>query len=569
MRQLTLTLIAGLLISLVGAAGKDGGAITARQHQDNSCALFVELQQTGPSSDPLGAYEAHGGSSIDGYQLYVIYSPDTPDVIACDESKNYLDASRTGPISACMSAKQADAAKKHLSEPTLRCPQGSLANLMGTVEIPLLLPLRSDLEYVLRRNIPGAPIDTKINETVAITLVDPSNKKELAISSTVAIKASHGDPISIKADLQSEHIPKVFSAIVSAINPDGVVLTLSTAIPATSGGQPTQISTDDLADYYGTKVSVKGSFPTSGATQSAPPPKTPNGTTTTAGTSIQTTVTAEAGVHEKPIFTFVGGVEPWDTAAHAIWLDKSDVRFDPSVNYDIGFNSTQSANSVIMPAPFTYWSLSALPSSDNQVKADSAGITPQAIKMSFGPRVELDQTFHRLNLLGEVRGDFYLASLSNSVTNKQARYKQANPGYHLPLPTNGFVITPYAQFDTGGHIFSQTVTDAKGNESVTVPAYGINRFYAGLSASAQVSIITLTLDSSYVDLISRETIGYTTTTGAFLRKLDGWQPHTKLVVNFALNKAKTLALSLTYEDGRSEPNFQYLNKFDAGLQVTH
>jgi hypothetical protein len=153
---------------------------------------------------------------------------------------------------------------------------------------------------------------------------------------------------------------------------------------------------------------------------------------------------------------------------------------------------------------------------------------------------------------------------------KASRIKTRNPGYQLPLPANGFTIAPYVQLDSGGHVLSQTVTDQKGNESVTVPAYAINRVYAGFTATAQASIVTATLDSSYVDLLSREMIGYTTMTGAFLRDLGGWHPHTKLTTNFALDPTtKHYALSLTYQNGRSAPNFQYLNVFDAGFQILY
>ncbi|MGO9270300.1 MAG: hypothetical protein ACLQOO_08625 [Terriglobia bacterium] len=524
--------------------------------------------------------------------MFVIYFPDTPDVVACDESNEYLDSSRPGPGTACQQAKQADTIKNHPVQVSSMCPKREVnPNLFEAVEIPLLLPLRSDLEYVLRLTKPEQTIDAKITESASIA-GSGANKTELMVTSTVAIKVSEGDLIPIKGAVQPNQPPQVFASSVARVDANGILLTLKNAIHPLPGGQARQITIDSLTDYYGRPVLVKGSISASGAPGGggagpggggggggAAPGGGGGGTGSGGGPAtgsafIQTKTTAEAGVHQKPIFTFSGAVAPWDPAKYAIYLGSSNIRFDPTVNYDIGFNSTQSANSVIMPAPFSLALISGLPSPKKNIPRQELaliqGATPQVFRLFFGPRVELDQTFHRLNLLGELRGEVDLFKLSNTATMKSAQLTQRNPGYQLPLPTSGFSLVPYFQVDSGGHALSQTVTAPKGNQSVMVPTYAINRFYAGLTATAQASIVTVTLDSSYVNLLSRETIGYTTMTGAFLRNLEGWHPHTKLVINFALDPAtKHYALSLTYQNGRSAPNFQYLNVFDAGFQVTY
>jgi hypothetical protein len=81
------------------------------------------------------------------------------------------------------------------------------------------------------------------------------------------------------------------------------------------------------------------------------------------------------------------------------------VRFNPSVNFDIGFNTTKAANSVIVPAPL------------QKIKIfDSEPLGFSNFNFSFGPRFETDRRFARYNTLGEFRIEFIQKGLYHSVS---------------------------------------------------------------------------------------------------------------------------------------------------------
>jgi hypothetical protein len=105
--------------------------------------------------------------------------------------------------------------------------------------------------------------------------------------------------------------------------------------------------------------------------------------------------------------------------------------------------------------------------------------------------------------------------------------------------------------------------------SVDVPTYDIGRVYLGCYGTLQRGIVSFHIDSSYVYVISKETIAYTTKTMALLKQVSGWQPNTTLGVTVNFDQAKHYGLSVSYQDGRSAPNWQYLNKVTAGLKVTY
>jgi hypothetical protein len=197
------------------------------------------------------------------------------------------------------------------------------------------------------------------------------------------------------------------------------------------------------------------------------------------------------------------------------------------------------------------------------------GIQPSVLNLSFGPRLEVDTKYGGVNALGELRAELYIPPLSKAASVQQAVLGSGNPAIRnlLELPTNGFAFAPYVEVDGGGHVTSNTVS--VGKSSVDVPTYDIGRVYVGLYGTVQASIFSFSLDSSWVDLLSTETIAYTTKTMALLRRVSGWQPNTTAGVAVTFDHAKHYGLTLTYQNGRSAPNFQYLNKVTGGVKVTY
>ena len=59
---------------------------------------------------------------------------------------------------------------------------------------------------------------------------------------------------------------------------------------------------------------------------------------------------------------------------------------------------------------------------------------------------------------------------------------------------------------------------------------------------------------------------YKTSAGLGMRNVRGWQPHSKVTISYALDPGKHYALTGTYEDGRTPPNLEYLDKVTFGLK---
>ena len=78
----------------------------------------------------------------------------------------------------------------------------------------------------------------------------------------------------------------------------------------------------------------------------------------------------------------------------------------------------------------------------------------------------------------------------------------------------------------------------------------------------------MSVDGSYVNLLLGETVPATVNKIVFAKTVSSFQPHTKLSYSLYLDDAKHFAGSFSWEDGRTAPSFQYLNKVTAGLQVT-
>jgi hypothetical protein len=152
---------------------------------------------------------------------------------------------------------------------------------------------------------------------------------------------------------------------------------------------------------------------------------------------------------------------------------------------------------------------------------------------------------------------------------RQAVLASGNPAIRdlLYLPNNGYAFAPYVEVDGGGHVNSQVETSGK--SSVTVPTYDIGRVYFGLYGSVQSGIFTFSVDSSYVDLLSTETVAYTNNKVLLLRRVSGWQPNTTAGVAITFDQAKHYGLTLSYQNGRSAPNFAYLNKVIGGVKITY
>jgi hypothetical protein len=554
-----LTIIA---ISCVVHVVAQTSTVTATQDQDPALACTLQIffdpgdgQQKAWFGDSTAS-----GAQISNYRLFVVLHGNSPDVRACDKSDEYLDSTRPADSgSACVISPIRAAT----------CPSpGKHTVLEDRVYIPLLKPLRGDLSYLVvitgvgpkgQLAIPLVPNGTVITPDVTTA------SSLLKVQSNISLSAKEGQTVNVKRStakglvVSSESFPG--HVLNRAVTTDGILIKLDKKLPS---GKDSQLTVDDVSDYYGSAVSAKGKITIAGAPVNA------------TDAFITTSLAATAGVHASPAFSATGAIAPWHPAQYALFVCQTPIRFDPSATFDVGSASTQSKDSIIFPAQFAapvYLGLPSLKTPRNSNDLDTPflveGKRPSVINFLFGPRAEIDTKYGGVNLLGSLRSEWYLLSLSHAPSVRQAVLGSGNPAIRnlLELPNRGYAVAPYLEVDGGGHITSNTVS--VGASHADVPTYGIGRLYIGLYGSVQAGILSFSVDSSWVDLLSSETIGYTTKTAALLRIVSGWQPNTTAAVSITFDQAKHYGFTLNYQNGRSAPNFQYLNKFSAGVKITY
>jgi hypothetical protein len=522
-----------LLLLLISAAVQaQTPVISAAQPQGQSRSLLVSVSGLS-NGDFTTIFETGPGAQSSSYRLYAIEHPDEPEMRAIDVTGQYIAGEK--PVSG-----------------------------FGEVTLALNKALRSDTRYLLVVSGVGARgrVIARIDPKATVAPLSATNAtSELKVSSPVALASAAHSSVTIERSVitnlpsGSKKSTILYPGEVSDVRADGIVVTLFSPLPS---GKASDINITGLADTYGNAIEAKAIIDGSGAPASD------------AESYILLKIGSSAAVHQKPVFTLSGAVAPLHPASRAVYV--RTVRFDPSLNFDIGLNTTKSANSVVFPAAFSHIFIFGLPSDSRVPSPDFTSektLKPWAVNMSFGPRMETDRTFNRFNPMGELRAELYLASLFRSGKSQRTALIAGNPSFRdlVQTPTRGFEIAPYIQADVGGHANEETV--AVGHSSVLVPAHQISRLYLGAHASASYGNMAVDLDGSWANLFSPETIGYTTKQAALLRTISGWQPHVRATATWFVDTTRHYGFTAAYEDGRTAPNFEYLNKVDAGFKVVY
>jgi len=386
---------------------------------------------------------------------------------------------------------------------------------------------------------------------------DATGRYEIILKSAMPLGLTDGKKITLSRSEQvagaSAPRSEAYIGTVTAVAPDSVSVRLDHKLPA---GQKSTLSITDPA------LGPIGTVDLAGVPQNE------------SDAFILVKTNAVAAVHQAPVFTLSGSVAPWHPGVKAVWLGST--RFDPSVVFDVGLRSTKSQNSITVPAPFSiteYYRFTAEePSTDPKSIQDLHSSRPVGFTFTFGPRYETDRTFQRVNLLGELRGDFYFPGLLHGATAVKARTLTSSPQLKSLLigPTHGYEFVPYIELDGGGHVRTETVTNTKTKGTEMVPQYPIGRFNVGMTAKVDFTAwFHVSLDASLVDFFQEEQIGYTTRSDVAIRKLRGIHPHFKPDFTVNLDKARHWAIDVTWENGRSAPNFEYLNTVNSGIKVIY
>jgi hypothetical protein len=338
-----------------------------------------------------------------------------------------------------------------------------------------------------------------------------------------------------------------------------------------------------LRDVLGDPVSADGSF------------KLPEVPKNDDDAKISGKLNTVAAVHQTAVLELSGKFAPlhryYDRENRTIYLD-------PSVTVDVGLHSTKAANSVIFSGLFRDIITRCTGSGDKDCQpqpkcvksadADATLGTYQSwtrtpafclseVRFAFGPRFETDRDFQRINTLGEARFDLDFWRLIGAIGDKRAMIlgdlknsaKYRAKADLLEGPDFGFSFLPYVEFDAGGHVNQETVTNSKAKTSLEVPRHGIFRVYAGGVAKFEYKRASLKLDFAMIEMATEEEIGVVTSTGVALRRVTGIQPHSLASLDFGMDPARHYVLSFSYENGRAAPNFEYLSKFASGIKVIY
>ena len=338
-----------------------------------------------------------------------------------------------------------------------------------------------------------------------------------------------------------------------------------------------------LRDVLGDPVSANGSF------------KLPEVPRNDDDAKISGKLNTVAAVHQKAVLELSGKFAPlhryFDRENRTIYLD-------PSLTVDVGLHSTKAANSVIFSGLFRDVITRCAGSRDKDCQPQpecAKSADPDAtlrtyqgwtrtspfclseVRFAFGPRFETDRNFQRINTLAEARFDFDFWRLIGAIGDKRAMIlgdlknsaKYRAKADLLEGPDVGFSLLPYVEFDAGGHANEEMVTNTKAKTSVEVPRHGIFRVYAGGVAKFEYKRASLKLDSAMIEMATQEMVGVITTTGVALRRVTGIQPHSLASLDFGMDPARHYVISFSYENGRTAPNFEYLNKFASGIKVIY
>jgi hypothetical protein len=511
-------------------------SITAGALQTNPNALVLNIALPG-GNDQVEHFFDQGqlGHKGAAYRIYVVSNPDEPEMAVEDVSAGFID------------------------------PNSDVQFGMDVVVLPLRKPLVSvgGQYYLIVVNGIGpknrliAKLDPKaaVISTGQLTIAD-----QIKITSPIPLNNSVGDKLEVdrkKATVKNGQLSKdseKIAAKVVQVDSDGLVVDLDKSLP---------IGTNSLS-VVGLKDKEQHGVSAQGKVQIDPAP------TNESNAYVIAKIGSNAAVHQSPVFTFTGNIGPWHPEVRAIFW--GPIRFDPSTNVDVGLNTTKSANSIIVPSPFSWTFVGGLSNStEGSDPSKWRKVNPWSMQIAFGPRLETDRDFNHLNTLGEFRSELYLPWLSKDMVGRKAKIAALHPEYRdfLELPTRGYSFAPYFQFDGGGHVNKETITNSKTKQSVVVPPYSIERTYFGFKGNMQYWLLSLDLDAYYVYMFNTETIGYTTSTNALLRNVAGWQPHSTASMSLYLNQAKHAAFNIKWEVGRTAPNFEYLNKVDVGFKLVY
>jgi hypothetical protein len=510
--------------------------------------ILFKLSTSDPPTDARWFRQPNApGADISRYKIYDITNSNNSLVKAADVTSDYV------------------------------APGGKIAvSYVDGASLPLAHPLRSDHTYLIEVKDAGGQnqLDLTITASPTIVLQDVQHQRNaLYVNANVPITMP--DPVVVMYNPGVGPLQPFPAHILGVRGTLGFAIWVDEDLPA-GQANPLQLSIGNVKDSYGTVVPVSGSV---ASAASAPTDVTKD--------FISIALSAIAATHTAPTFSAIGAFAPLHIAKNSVaW---HSLHVDPSITFNTGSANAKTSNSVILPSQFIRPFLFGLPHNpsndpapktlqelDDLTARDSLeGDKPSSVNVMNamgGLRAEFDTQYGGTNLAAEGRLEWYLSALYGTAARRTAKVAMANPSVRstLNLPTNGFSVTPYLQYDGGGHVTSQSIVNSTaGQPNASVPTYAISRIYFGSQATLQISRNTFALDGYWVELFKPETVPFTQGSNVLTRAISGLQPHAKGTYNISIDQEGHFAGSIAWENGRSAPTFQYLNKVTVGVQVTY
>src|ERR1051325_2870184 len=486
----------------------------------------------------------------------------------------------------------------------LRNPPGNLISVAvapqcsldcARIILQLAKPLEYDKTYVLTiagvvlENHPVNPTELKIEKTAKIVeALNASNaREEIRIQSTGPLAMSVGtlniQEKTLRINAEGTHADEhtdTLTAVASQPNnlPNLIEVKLSEKL---NEGQAHTLSIPEkqLSDGTGVPITAKGVITIPGL---ASPPDDPN---------LTLEIATNAAVHQKPQFDFDLAWAPYQK----YHLQKPAWFWQPEIKIDVGLGDSKSDNAVSLALLADYSSdPSCIGRRTRNGDSGSAGkceAAPDDVQLKtfykwrrtpwyrlgsydffIGPKLEADRAFNRINTLGTARFELRFHRWLATIEEQRKLLKSnLNEDTDLVELNSGFRVIPYFGFDFGGNVRNETVENKDKNVSISVPRHPIFRTNLGFKSLVQWLLfsfpMTLTLEERLMHLAEHEDIAFKTDEGVGFRSLRAFHHRGEAAWSVAFDPAKHYNFTVTYENGRKAPNFEYLNKVSTGFKI--
>lgn len=465
------------------------------------------------------------------------------------------------------------------------------------ITLNLASALGYDKTYVLKiagvviDGNPLEPVEFKLEKTAAIAeALNASNtREELRIRSTGPLAVTAPGKLSIQEKTlrinaegtrAEDHIDNLTAVASQPGNTPNLIEVKLDQKLNEAQAHILSIPGSALTDGTGVPIAAKGTITIPGLSA---PPDDP---------TLSIEIATNAAVGQKPQFDFDVAWAPYKKyhLSRPAWF------WQPVIKADLGLGDTKSDNAITLALLAHYSSnpsnLAQLPPDQPELQTGGNRRTPRSeiqlrtfyrwrrtpwyqlgsYDFFVGPKMEADRAFHRINALGTVRFDFRFHRWVATIDEKRKLLK-SNLGDLADLVeiNNGFRVIPYLSFDFGGNVRNETVENTDKMVSITVPRHPIFRSNLGLKGTLQWRLfsfpMTLTLEERLMHLALHEDIAFETDEGVGFRSMRGFHHHGEAAWNLAFDPAKHYNFTITYENGRSAPNFEYLNKVSTGFKI--